>query len=1236
MTSLQRLSFYNNSWRKFSLTKLLAVLFFVVLISFTSNAYGTTEVIPVGLLPFEVAINEVTGKAYVSHADGTVHVIDTASGTAEAPIVVGVGALTGIDVDPVENKIYAASGGSNEVIVIDGATKTIDTKINLLPFGGVFPPDVEVNTVTKTLYVSNVLSLVVIVIDIDPTHVATLNKVIDVIPGFDSPARFTFDPATNLIYMTNFFKNEVSVINGTENFLLGGAPVLPPITVGTAPDGIEINTVSKKIYSSNSGSDTVSVIDVDPTHIGTYNTLIDTIPVGVNPVGVGVNEASNEIYVSNRDEGTLSVISGVSDTVVKTIPTDTSLVPPRPKGVNFDSVSGKPYVVNAGIGVGPGTLSIIDLSATSPPVARAGPDQVVDEGALVTLDGSGSSDADGDFPLFYVWTQIDLGSPVALSSSPVSPIATFTAPLDNADRLVTFALVVDDDGTFATPSLADLVNIVIEDKTSFDVTTTLDNGVVSGSETIGDIFAGSTYSLQIDGALPSAELKQLVIPTGVDASGVTFDFTESSRFLSGNVAPRTGTALFLDLTFGRVDFSQSSNFESGIPPKVQFLVDSAFTSPLGSFADGCPVVQIQLLKAVGGVEVIGDPQQANTNKIYVSNVGPGGTPGTLSVIDGSTYSKIADIPVGFTPLMVDFDQNTNKIYVANQGSGTVSVIDGSTNTLITEIPVGLSPLSSPFEPIVNPNTGLVYVTNQGDVVVSVINGSTNSVIAEIPVFVSPAGIGVDTTLNKIFVANVFSNSVSVIEGDPSSPFFNTVLVSIPTALPSGVVVDSVNNIAYVSNFDDRSVSVIDTATLLPKAPIRIGVNPTDLGYNPTTNTLFVANQGTGTVSIIDTKINAEIARIATGFAPFGIDVNPNTNRAFIANRGSGTVSVIDNMPGSPTENTVIDTIEGFSNNFGVALNADVPNPVRDPSSDVDDQCSYIAQPPHFSKFAIGGVSLAILGGGSGGDTTSPKISNPTALALGGGGVDGFGGVISESNLDDETTRVVNTSEKLALRFDVYENSGVNNFKHASLYFNGNGKSDLLNANTFIRYDKHNGLEIGDRDEIFGNVDFEILEIDKNNIVLKYDIIFAKPMDNSDILLRIWDTSRNQEEALYANGIEVVVDIDSEKETITDAELGTTENQGDIADDVPSIPVWIKKSVGFWVDDVTSDNEYVNSMQYLIEEDIIKVGNVKSAKKSIGVPEWVKTVAGFWKDGSVTDQEYVDAMTFLIKEGIIQI
>jgi len=125
MISLQRLSFYNKSWRKFSLTKLIVVLFFVVLISFTSYAYGAT--VPVGLLPFEVAINEDTKRAYVSHADGTVHVIKTDTETTEAIIPIGIpGALTGLDVDPFTDNIYVANSQANKVFVIDGDPLSAD------------------------------------------------------------------------------------------------------------------------------------------------------------------------------------------------------------------------------------------------------------------------------------------------------------------------------------------------------------------------------------------------------------------------------------------------------------------------------------------------------------------------------------------------------------------------------------------------------------------------------------------------------------------------------------------------------------------------------------------------------------------------------------------------------------------------------------------------------------------------------------------------------------------------------------------------------------------------------------------------------------------------------------------------------------------------------------------------------------------------------------------------------
>ena len=77
------------------------------------------------------------------------------------------------------------------------------------------------------------------------------------------------------------------------------------------------------------------------------------------------------------------------------------------------------------------------------PTADAGPDQTgVWEGALVMLDGSGSSDPDGD-PLRYRWNQFS-GERVVLSSQNiVNP--TFTAPEGlTAEAVLSFRLLVTD------------------------------------------------------------------------------------------------------------------------------------------------------------------------------------------------------------------------------------------------------------------------------------------------------------------------------------------------------------------------------------------------------------------------------------------------------------------------------------------------------------------------------------------------------------------------------------------------------------------------------------------------------------------------------------------------------------------------------------------------------------------------------------------------------------------------
>jgi MYXO-CTERM domain-containing protein len=76
------------------------------------------------------------------------------------------------------------------------------------------------------------------------------------------------------------------------------------------------------------------------------------------------------------------------------------------------------------------------------PVAVAGADQVVDEGASATLNGTGSTDPDAGTTLTYAWTQ--LAGPVVTLTGASAATASFTAPTVAADTRLAFQLTVSD------------------------------------------------------------------------------------------------------------------------------------------------------------------------------------------------------------------------------------------------------------------------------------------------------------------------------------------------------------------------------------------------------------------------------------------------------------------------------------------------------------------------------------------------------------------------------------------------------------------------------------------------------------------------------------------------------------------------------------------------------------------------------------------------------------------------
>ncbi|MBP0119581.1 MAG: peptidase [Nitrosarchaeum sp.] len=89
--------------------------------------------------------------------------------------------------------------------------------------------------------------------------------------------------------------------------------------------------------------------------------------------------------------------------------------------------------------------------------------------------------------------------------------------------------------------------------------------------------------------------------------------------------------------------------------------------------------------------------------------------------------------------------------------------------------------------------------------------------------------------------------------------------------------------------------------------------------------------------------------------------------------------------------------------------------------------------------------------------------------------------------------------------------------------------------------------------------------------------------------------------------------------------------------INQIPTWIKNNAGWWADGSIDDKSFVQGIQYLIKEKIMKIPQTtQGVGSSNQIPTWIKNNAGWWADGSIDDKSFVQGIQYLIKEGIMKI
>jgi hypothetical protein len=330
------------------------------------------------------------------------------------------------------------------------------------------------------------------------------------------------------------------------------------------------------------------------------------------------------------------------------------------------------YVIalTVGNGVGTDTTSVTVSTGNTAPVANAGPNQSVAVAALVTLDGSLSSDVDGN-PLTYLWalTSKPAGSTAALSST------TAVKPTFTADRAGSYtATLIVNDGSLNSNTASVTVSTIN--------TPPVANAGPDQTANVGAVVqlngAGST---DVDGDPLSYKWSFTAVPTGSTAvlsslSAVNPTFT----------IDREGTfTVQLIVNDGKVD-SQ---------PKTVTISTNTVPAPTANAGPGQTVKHGSLVQLSGSGT---DPQGRPLTFLWSFTSRPAGSTAVLSSTTIASATFTADRPGDYilqlivnngfknSPPSTVTITTTNSTPVANPGSnqtvslGTIVSLNGSASS----------------------------------------------------------------------------------------------------------------------------------------------------------------------------------------------------------------------------------------------------------------------------------------------------------------------------------------------------------------------------------------------------------------------------------------------------------------------------------------------------------------------------------------------------------------------------
>jgi hypothetical protein len=94
-------------------------------------------------------------------------------------------------------------------------------------------------------------------------------------------------------------------------------------------------------------------------------------------------------------------------------------------------------------------------------------------------------------------------------------------------------------------------------------------------------------------------------------------------------------------------------------------------------------------------------------------------------------------------------------------------------------------------------------------------------------------------------------------------------------------------------------------------------------------------------------------------------------------------------------------------------------------------------------------------------------------------------------------------------------------------------------------------------------------------------------------------------------------------------------EGNHKNDSQKIPQWIKNNSAWWSDGTITDSDFLNGIEFLIQNNIMIIEQVNTTSSSTEeIPLWVKNNAKWWSTGLISDNDFILGIKYLIEAGII--